>query len=65
MKGYNYYMKLFGLTFQSPIVRYKVTDLDQQIYDEIRASIVEDIINEMKAETKHNIEVIKLFGPRP
>jgi hypothetical protein len=58
-------MKLFGLTFQSPIVRYKVTDLDQQIYDEIRASIVEDIINEMKAETKHNIEVIKLFGPRP
>ena len=58
-------MKLFGLTFQSPIVRYKVTDLDQQIYDEIRASIVEDIINEMKEETKHNIEVIKLFGPRP
>ncbi len=58
-------MKLFGLTFQSPIVRYKVTDVDQQIYDEIRASIVEDIINEIKAETKHNIEVIKLFGSRP
>ena len=57
-------MKLFGLTLQSPIVRYKVTDLDQQIYDEIRASIVEDIINEMKAETEHNIEVIELFGPR-
>jgi len=57
-------MKLFGLHFRSPIVRYKVTDLDQEVYDAIRASIVEDIINEMKAETKHNIEVIKLFGPR-
>lgn len=58
-------MKLFGLTFQSPIVRYKVTDLDQEVYDSIRNSIIEDIINEMKEETKHNIQVIKLFGPRP
>ena len=58
-------MKLFGLTFQSPIVRYKVTDLDQEVYDAIRASIIEDIVAEMEEETKHNIEVIKLFGPRP
>jgi hypothetical protein len=57
-------MKLFGLTFRSPIVRYVETPIEEDVYDAIRASIIEDIINEMKAETEHNIEVIKLFGPR-
>lgn len=63
-KIYTKYMKLFGLTFQSPIVRYKTTDLQEEVYTAIRASIIEDIINEMKEETKHNIDVIKTFGPR-
>jgi hypothetical protein len=58
-------MKLFGLTLRSPIVRYVETPIEEEFYDAVRASIIEDIINEMKAETKHNIEVIKLFGPRP
>ena len=62
---YNRYMKLFGLTFRSPIVRYISTPLEEDVYDAIRNSIIEDIINEMKEETKHNIEIIKLFGPRP
>ena len=58
-------MKLFGLTFQSPIVKYKDIDLEEDLYDAIRASIIEDIVAEMEEETRHNIEVIKLFGPRP
>ena len=58
-------MKLFGLTFRSPIVKYKDINLEHDLYDSIRASIIEDIIAEMEEETRHNIEVIKLFGPRP
>ena len=58
-------MKLFGLTFRSPIVKYKDIDLEEDLYDSIRASIIEDIVAEMEEETRHNIEVIKLFGPRP
>lgn len=58
-------MKLFGFTLRSPIIRYVETNVEEDVYDAIRASIIEDIVNEMKAETKHNIEVIKLFGPRP
>jgi hypothetical protein len=58
-------MKLFGLTFRSPIVKYADIDLEEDLYDAIRASIIEDIIAEMEEETRHNIEVIKLFGPRP
>jgi hypothetical protein len=58
-------MKLFGLTFRSPITRYKDIDLEEDLYDAIRASIIEDIVAEMEEETRHNIEVIKLFGPRP
>jgi acyl-ACP thioesterase len=58
-------MKLFGLTFRSPIVRYKDIDLEEDLYNSIRTSIIEDIVAEMEEETRHNIEVIKLFGPRP
>jgi len=58
-------MKLFGLTFRSPIVKYKEINLEEDLYDAIRASIIEDIVAEMEEETRHNIEVIKLFGPRP
>jgi hypothetical protein len=58
-------MKLFGLTFRSPIVKYKDIDLEEDLYDAIRSSIIEDIVAEMEEETRHNIEVIKLFGPRP
>ena len=58
-------MKLFGLTFRSPIVRYKDIDIEEDLYDAIRDSIIEDIVAEMEEETRHNIEVIKLFGPRP
>lgn len=57
-------MKLFGLTFRSPIIKYKEINLEEDIYDAIRTSIIEDIIAEMEEETRHNIEVIKLFGPR-
>jgi hypothetical protein len=57
-------MKLFGLTLRSPIVKYRDIDLGEEVYTAIRTSIVEDIINEMKKETKHNIDVIKTFGPR-
>ena len=58
-------MKLFGLTLRSPIVKYKDINLEEDLYDAIRASIIEDIVAEMEEETRHNIEVIKLFGPRP
>lgn len=58
-------MKLFGLTFRSPIVRYKDIDIEEDLYDAIRDSIIEDIVAEMEEETRHNVEVIKLFGPRP
>jgi hypothetical protein len=57
-------MKLFGLTLRSPIVKYIDMNLEEDLYDAIRASIIEDIINEMKKETKHNVDVIKTFGPR-
>jgi hypothetical protein len=58
-------MKLFGLTLRSPIVKYKDINLEEDLYDAIRASIIEDIVAEMEEETRHNVEVIKLFGPRP
>ncbi len=64
LKEYTKYMKLFGLTFRSPIVKYAEIDLEEDLYDAIRASIIEDIVAEMEEETRHNIEVIKLFGPR-
>jgi hypothetical protein len=54
-------MKLFGLTFQSPIVRYKNTDLQEEVYQAIRESIIEDIINEMKEDHKYNIKLFKTY----
>ena len=57
-------MKLFGLTFQSPIVRYKTTDLGEEVYKAVRESIIEDMINEMKADHKYNIELLKTFGSK-
>jgi hypothetical protein len=55
-------MKLGNIKIQSPIVRYKTTDLDQEVYAAIRKCIIEDIINEIKEDSKHNINVIKTFG---
>lgn len=57
-------MKLFGLTLQSPIVRYKTTDLNEEVYQAIRESIIEDIINEMKEDHKYNIKLLKTFEKR-
>lgn len=54
-------MKLFGLTFQNPIVRYKTTDLQEEVYQAIRESIIEDIINEMKEDHKYNIKLFKTY----
>jgi len=42
------------------ITRYREMAMQPEI-----ESAIEDIINEMKEETKHNIQVIKLFGPIP
>lgn len=54
-------MKLFGLTLQSPIVRYETTDLQEEVYQAIRESIIEDIINEMKEDYKYNVKLFKTY----
>lgn len=54
-------MKLTNYRLRKPWVKMVDIDFSEEIYTAIRASIVDDMIREAKAESKYHVELLKLY----
>ena len=56
-----YRMKLGTYTLRSPIVKYSNIPLEEELYDAIRSSIIDDLINERNADHDYDITLLELL----
>ena len=54
-------MKLGKYTLRKPWVKYVDIEFPEQVYKEIRASIVDDMIREAKDNAKYDIEILRHY----
>ena len=56
-----YRMKLGKYTLRSPIVKYSNVPLEEELYDSIRSSIIDDLINERNADHDYDIALLEIL----
>jgi hypothetical protein len=54
-------MKIGAYTLRKPWVKMVDIELAEEVYTALRASIVDDMINEAKADAKYNVEILRLY----
>ena len=54
-------MKLGNYTLRKPWTKMVDVPFEEEIYDAIRSSIVDDMINEVKADAKFNVELLSHY----
>jgi len=54
-------MKLGKYTLRKPWVKMVDIEFADEVYKEIRASMVDDMINECKEDARHQIEILRLY----
>lgn len=54
-------MKIGAYTLRKPWVKMVDIEFAEQVYKEIRRSIVDDMINEAKTDAKYNVELLRLY----
>jgi hypothetical protein len=54
-------MKIGAYTLRKPWVKMVDIEFAEEVYKEIRRSIVDDMINEAKADAKYNVELLRLY----
>jgi hypothetical protein len=54
-------MKLGKYTLRKPWVKLVDIPFEQEVYDAMRASIVDDMINELKENARYQIEILRLY----
>lgn len=54
-------MKLGKYTLRKPWTKLVDVDFPEEIYKAIRASIVDDMINEAKSNAKYDIEILRHY----
>lgn len=54
-------MKLGKYTLRSPIVKYSNVPLEEELYDSIRSSIIDDLINERNADHDYDIALLEIL----
>jgi hypothetical protein len=54
-------MKLGNYRLRKPWTKLVDLEFPEQVYKEVRASIVDDMINEAKADSKYHVELLRLY----
>lgn len=54
-------MKIGPYTLRKPWVKMVDVDFPEEVYRAVRASIVDDMINEAKADAKFNVELLRHY----
>lgn len=54
-------MKIGAYTLRKPWVKMVEIEFPEEVYKSVRASIVDDMINEAKADAKYNVELLRHY----
>lgn len=54
-------MKIGAYTLRKPWVKMVDIEFPEEVYNSVRASIVDDMINEAKADAKYNVELLRHY----
>jgi len=54
-------MKIGAYTLRKPWVKMVDIEFPEEVYRAVRASIVDDMINEAKADAKYNVELLRHY----